>query len=139
MAASAAVNGFGTTFSYLSTDPSTYTALAEVVAVTPPQWTRETVDVTHMGSDDAYREYIGTLFDGGEVTLTLNYLEAGMTLLQTLIGAGTETFKITLPGSSTIVFMGIPTSVAPSEIVIDDKVTVELTIKVTGKPTFTVV
>lgn len=139
MAASAAVSGFGTTLSYLSTDPSTYTALGEVVSVTPPQWTRETIEVTHMASDDAYREYIGGLFDGGEVTVTLNYVEAGMTLLQTLIGAGVETFKITLPGASTIIFSAIPTGVAPSELVIDDKATVELTMKVTGKPAFAVV
>ena len=138
MAASAAVSGFGTTFAYESA-ADTYTALGEVVAVTPPQWTRETVDVTHMGSDDSYREYIGTLFDGGEVSVTLNYVEAGMTLLQTLIGAGVERFKITIPGSSTVIFQAIPTGVAPSELVIDDKVTVELSLKVTGKPTFAAV
>lgn len=136
MAASAAAAGFGTTFSYLSTDPSTYTALAEVLSVTPPSISVETVDVTHMGSDDGFREYIASLKDGGEVTVNLNYVEASATLLQTLVLAGVEGFKITFPGSSTVTFSGIPTAFSFDDVVIDDKIAMSLTIKVTGKPVF---
>lgn len=136
MAASASVNGFGTTFSYLSTDPSTYTALAEVLSVTPPSISVETVDATHMGSDDGFREFIASLKDGGEVTVNLNYVEASATLLQTLVLAGMETFKITFPGSSTFIFSGIPTAFAFDDVVIDDKVAMSLTIKVSGKPVY---
>ena len=139
MAASAAVSGFGTTFSYLSTDPSTYTALGEVLNVTSPDKSRETVDVTHMGSDNAHHEYIGTLFEAGSVTVVMNYTEAGAALCETLFAAGTETFKITYPGSSTEVFSGIPTGFTNGDLVIDDKVTMTLTIKITGKSTYTVV
>jgi hypothetical protein len=139
MAASAASNGFGAVFAYLSTNPSTYTDLAEVLSVTPPSINVETVDVTHMGSDDGFREYIASLKDGGEVTVNLNYVEASATLLQTLVLAGVETWKITLPGSSTLIFSGIPTAFAFDEVVIDDKITMSLTIKVTGKPVYAAV
>lgn len=139
MAASSAVNGFGATFAYLSTDPSTYTTLAEVLSVTPPSISVETVDATHMGSDDGFREYIASLKDGGEVTVNLNYVESSATLLQTLVLAGVETFKVTFPGSSTFVFSGIPTNFAFDDVVIDDKVAMSLTIKVTGKPVYTAV
>jgi hypothetical protein len=139
MAASAAVNGFGAIFAYLSTDPSTYTALAEVLSVTPPSISVETVDVTHMGSDDGFREYVASLKDGGEVTVNLNYVEASATLLQTLVLAGMETFRITFPGSSTFTFTGIPTAFSFDDVVIDDKVAMSLTIKVSGKPIFAAV
>lgn len=139
MAASAAVNGFGAIFAYLSTDPSTYTALAEVLSVTPPSIAVETVDVTHMGSDDGFREYVASLKDGGEVTVNLNYVEASATLLQTLVLAGMETFRITFPGSSTFTFTGIPTAFSFDDVVIDDKVAMSLTIKVSGKPIFAAV
>ena len=138
MAASAAVNGFGTIFAYESA-ASTYTAFGEVLNVTPPSWNRETIDATHMASDDSYREHIASLFSAGECVVTLNYIEAGMTLLQTIIGAGLESFKITIPGASTIIFNAIPTGVKMSDLQIDDKVTVELTLQPTGKPTFTAV
>lgn len=138
MPASAAVNGFGTTFSYESA-PSTYTALGEVMSVTPPTFSRETIDATHMASDDTFREYIGGVFDGGEVTVNMNYVEAQATLCQTLLLAGVESFRIVIPGASTIVFSGIPTGYAVGELVIDDKVTHSLTIKVTGKPIYTAV
>ncbi len=132
MAASAASAGFGTTFAYMSA-ADTYTSLAEVLSVTPPSISVETIDATHMGSDDGFREFIASLKDGGECTVNLNYVEASATLLQTLVLAGMETFKITFPGSSTVVFTGIPTAFTFDDVVIDDKIAMSLTIKVSGK------
>ncbi len=139
MAASAAASGFGAVFAYLSTEPSTYTALAEVISVTPPSISVETIDATHMASDDGFREFIASLKDGGECVVTMNYVEASATLLQTLVLAGKETFRITLPGSSTFTFTGIPTNFTVDEVTIDDKMTMSLTIKVSGKPVYAAV
>lgn len=135
MAASAATSGFGATFSYLSA-VDTYTALAEVMSVTPPSISVETIEATHMGSDDGFREFIASLKDGGECVVTMNYVESSATLLQTLVLAGLETFKITLAGSSTLIFSGIPTNFAIDDVVIDDKMTMSFTVKVSGKPTY---
>lgn len=135
MAASAAVTGFGTIFAYESiTD--TYTPLGEIISVNPPKKSRETVDVTHMGSDDGYREYGAALKDGGEFEISFNYVEAGMTLAETIFDAGIEKFKITVPGSSTIIFNAIPTGLGLETLVIDDKVTGTMTGKVSGKPAY---
>ncbi len=135
MAASAASSGFGAVFAYESA-ASVFTALAEVLSVTPPAIAVETIEVTHMGSDDGFREYIAGLKDGGEVTVNMNYVEASATLLQTLVLAGIETFRITFPGSSTYTFSGIPTAFTFDDVVIDDKIAMSLTIKVSGKPTY---
>ena len=48
---------------------STYTAIGQVVDVTPPQIANPSVDVTHLGSSE--REKIGTIYDGGTVSFTL--------------------------------------------------------------------
>ncbi len=139
MAASVATSGFGAVFAYLSTDPTTYTSLSEVVSITVPEITVETIDVTHHASDDGFREIIAGLKDGGEATVTMNYIEASATLLQTLVLAGRETFRITFNGASTYTFTGVPTAFSFGDLVIDDKMTMSLTIKVSGKPTFAAV
>ena len=84
MPASAATLGFGAVFAYESAT-SVFTALAEVLSITPPEITTETTDVTHLGSDDGFREFIAALRDGGEATVNMNYVEASATLLQTLV------------------------------------------------------
>jgi hypothetical protein len=139
MSASAASSGFGTTFSYLSTDPSTYTALSEVISISGGDIEREVIEATHMASDDGYREKIGGMLNVTPYVVVLNYIEASATLLETLIGAGRETFKITYPGSSTRVFSGIPTGLSYGDASIDDKLTMTLTIEPSGKSVYTAV
>lgn len=138
MAASAATSGFGATFAYES-GVGVYTALAEVLSITPPSISVETIETTHMASDDGFREYIASLKDGGECVVNLNYVESSATLLQTLVLAGLETFKITLAGASTITFSGVPTAFTFDDVVIDDKMAMSLTIKVSGKPVYAAV
>lgn len=136
MAASAAKSGFGATVEYLSTEPSTYSTIGELLAVTPPNQSRETIDVTHHLSPDGYREFIGSLRDGGESTLTFNYTETGAALLQTLFAAEVEEFKITLAGGATIVFDALVTAIELDEVVVDDKMGMNMTLKVSGKPVY---
>lgn len=135
MAASAASSGFGGVFAYMSA-PDTYTDLAEVVSFTPPGISVETIDATHMSSDDGFREFISGLKDGKDFSVVLNYVEASATLLQTLVLAGKETFRITLAGGSTLTFSGIPTDFQIDDVVIDDKMTMSLAGKTSGKPVF---
>lgn len=138
MAATAATKGFGTTVDYLSTAPSTYSTIGELVAVTPPAKTRETIDATHMLSPDGYREFISSLRDGGEATFTFNYTAAGYAILEDHFDDDEPaTYKITLVDGATIVFSGLVTEHPIDDIAIDDKVGMSATVKVTGKPVYT--
>lgn len=137
MAASAAQSGFGVTAEYLATGPSTYATIGELVNVSPPSPTRETIDVTHHGSPDGYREYIGSLKDGGEATLFFNYTEDGYVILQTIFDAGSETIRLTFPGSATLIFTMIPTGIPLDDVEVDGKMAMSMPMKVTGKPLFT--
>lgn len=138
MAATAAKTGFGTTLQYLSTDPSTYSTIGELKSFTPPSSTRETVDATHMASPDGYREFIGTLRDGGEATATFNFTAAGYAILNTIFDQDAlETFKATLPGGDNFVYQAIITEKPIDNIEIDGIVMMSATFKISGKPVFT--
>jgi len=138
MAATQATKGFGTIVEYLSTAPSTYSPIGELVGVTPPQKSRETIDATHMASPDGYREFISSLRDGGEATLTFNYTEAGYQVLEDMFDDDDPaTYRITLTDGATIGFSGLVTDQPIDDVAIDDKVGMSATIKVTGKVTFT--
>ncbi|RZJ44971.1 MAG: hypothetical protein EON87_08645 [Brevundimonas sp.] len=138
MAKTAAIKGFGTLVEYITTLPSTYGTIGELVAVTPPSKTRDTIDVTHMASPDGYREFIAALRDGGEASLTFNYTKAGFTVLTTIFDSDAlKTFRITLPDASTFVFDGLLTEAPLDNVEVDGKVAMSATIKVSGKPVFT--
>ena len=49
-----------------------FATVAEVTAISGPGISRDTIDATHMESPDRFREFVGGLRDGGEVTVTLN-------------------------------------------------------------------
>ncbi|GLK49491.1 hypothetical protein GCM10017620_24640 [Brevundimonas intermedia] len=138
MAATEAVKGFGLTAEYLSTAPSTYSAIGELLSATPPQKSREVIDATHMQSPGGYREFISSLRDGGEATLTFNYTADGYEVLEGMFDDDDPAnFRITLSDGATIVFDGLVTEQPIDDIAIDDKIGMSATIKVTGPVTFT--
>lgn len=141
MAASGALAGYGATFS-IKGSGSTYAAVAEVTSITPPGLTRETIDVTHLTSDDQTKEFIGSLIEAGEASLSINYIpsaaDALMTAFTTNGGAGE--FRITYPrGDFQMDFRGIITGYEQGDIVVDDKLSATLTIKCSGRPTISAV
>lgn len=138
MAASEATIGLGTTFSYLATAPSTYAIIGEAVSIQPPQPVRETVDVTHLSSPDGTREFIGTLRDGGEASVTLNFTDDAYEIASDLfLEDDVQTFKITYPGGGTEIFRGIVTGKPSEAIEVDSVRRFTLPIKVSGLPTYT--
>jgi predicted secreted protein len=70
MSASAAVSGYATTLKRATV------AIAEVVGVQGPSATRDSIEVTHLTSDNGWKEFLGGLKDGGEVSFTLNWLSS---------------------------------------------------------------
>lgn len=141
MAASGALAGYGAKFSIKGAG-STYTAVAEVVSITPPGLTRETIDVTHLNSDDQTKEFIGSLIEAGEATITINYVPSASDVLLTAFttNGGAGEFRITYPKNDfNMDFKGIITGYEQGDIVVDDKLSATLTIKCSGRPTITAV
>lgn len=121
--------------------PEVFTAVAEVTSVSGPTLARDPVEATHTDSTEAWREFIAGLKDGGEVTITMNFLAGNATqnnsgLLGDFNSQAAQNYRITWPSSPTVdwTFAAILTGFEP-DAPIDDRMTASATFKITGKPT----
>lgn len=144
-----AMIGHGTRFQIFDVDasPPAWVAVAEIVSVTPPSMTRDTVDATHAESEEKWREYIPGLRDGGEVSLEVNFIPDGPgteTIMATFNKDEVVTCRIIFPDgdpdASPITatvwqFSGFCTNFAPTAP-FDNKMSATVTFKLSGKPQF---
>ncbi|MCZ2155741.1 MAG: hypothetical protein LC114_17890 [Bryobacterales bacterium] len=121
--------------------PEVFTAIAEITELTPPQMSRDDIDVTSHQSSDGYREFISGLRDSGEVSFKANWLPTNSThdgttgLLETFNDDVNHNWKIILPNTLiTIAFSGFLTAFEP-DLPLEEQAQLSGTIKVSGKPT----
>lgn len=57
-----------------ATGGETFTTIAEVTSLGGPNESADLIEVTHMESDGAYKEFISALHDGGELSTNINFL-----------------------------------------------------------------
>lgn len=132
-------DGFGVAFERSDMGaPGTFTAIASVTNVGGPETSRETYETTAHDSPDGWREFIGGLKDGGEVSLELNYdPREHDTLVEDYDDEDPRDYRVVWPrGLGTWAFKAIMTGFNPSGPS-DDKLSAEATFKVSGKPTIT--
>jgi predicted secreted protein len=132
--ASNAVAGVGTQFRRWS--GTNWVNMAEINSITGPGVTREQIDVTSLDSTGGWREYIGGFRDGGTVALAMNFTRSTYEVMFTDFESNlSQNYEILLPDleATSIEFMGIVTE-CPLTISPDDKITADVTIKVTGQP-----
>lgn len=135
MPESDATVGYGARFGIEGGTPGTYVYVAEVASITPPGWTRDTVDVTHLESPDSAKEYIGGMVEGGEASVTINFVPSATDALETAFLAGSGNYRILFPsGTVALDFAGIVTGYEMGDVVADDKMSATFTVKATGLP-----
>lgn len=142
MAASSGIQYDGTVLSYGDDSTATTNAvtLTEVISVSSPQLTIGATEFTHLGSDDNAREFKAGLIDSGEITFTLNYHETLTNTLETLAVAGsTKYWKVLFSDSSHWICAGFITSLGTPSGSEDERVTLDVTVKLTGRAAFTAV
>jgi hypothetical protein len=131
--------GYGAKFG-IKGPSTTYVYVAEVVSLTPPGWTRDTVEVTHLESPDSAKEYIPGLIDAGEATITVNFKPIQADVLLASFNAPVDEFRVLFPGGTVALdFDGIVTGYEMGDLVADDKMSATFTVKATGKPVLTTV
>ncbi|HET7041687.1 MAG TPA: phage tail tube protein [Gemmatimonadales bacterium] len=130
------LDAFGTTLERETITPGTFAALAKITNIGGPGISRETLDVTAHDSPDGWREFLGGLKDGGEVSADINYDPADHDTLVADLDAQAINYRITWPGGAKWAFPAILTGFEPSAP-FDDKLTASITWKVAGKPTLT--
>lgn len=100
---------------------------AEILDVTPPAWSRESVDTTHQGTTTARTFTPVDLYDGGEFSFEHHYQPDDTPPMTTVA----EEITLTFPEGATQVFDGFMTSYEPA-VPLEDKMTCTSTVKVTG-------
>jgi predicted secreted protein len=128
--ASAALSGVGTVFQRNSV------AIAEVNSITGPTMTRDFIDVTSLDSTGGYREFITGFRDAGTISLSMNFTPASyLALKQDFESSVAQAYDIVIgnhPTHTTLSFEGLVTEI-PITVPTDDKITVDCTIKISGK------
>jgi len=128
--------GYGAVFGIESATPGTYTAVAEVTSITIPSRSRDAIEATHLGSANAYKQFIAGLKDGGECTLGLNFVAGATAVMVAAFEAEKGKYRIIAPdGVNTIIFEGFFTEYSPPELAPGDLMTATATIKLSGMAT----
>jgi predicted secreted protein len=115
-------------------------ALAEVTNVTGPNSKVDTLDVTHYGSANNYREFIATFIDAGEVTIEGNFISGDATgqiaMITDFQARSLKEAIITLPTASatTWTFNAIITALSFAQPM-DGKLGFTATLKISGAAT----
>jgi hypothetical protein len=120
-----AITSYDTQFSFGATIGEVMNLSLGGISVNP-------VETSHLRSTSNAKTFISGMIDAGEISLTINYAKAQF---NTLIGLlrSSQAFVLTMPDSSTLTGSGILTSLG-LEIPEDDRVTVPITVKISGLP-----
>lgn len=135
--ASSAVAGVGTVIQRWNTSTGNWDKLAEVNSISGPTMTRDFIDVTSLDSTGGYREFITGFRDAGTVTLNMNFTRTSYDLMKADFENDTaQNYEIVLSDTvnTSFEFEGLVTEI-PLEVPTDDKITVSVTIKLTGAVT----
>ena len=138
MATEAAI-GWGSIYEIGAASPgTTFTEIAEVVSITPPEATADRIDVTHMKSPQRRREYIAGLIDTGEAGFEINWAPGSATdvLIKGLLDSGEiRPHRITFPNGHRVTFNGAITGYTRA-IPVDDRMTATITVAPSGGETW---
>ncbi|EFC78983.1 phage tail tube protein [Parafrankia sp. EUN1f] len=137
------MDGFGTQLrrGNGATPIETFTTIAEVTNISGPSMERETLDMTSHSSPDKWREFIGGIKDGGEVSIDMNYDIGEAThnaLQEDFDDEDPRHFQIVFPDDvETAWEVNLVLTKLEPEYPYDDKMACSAAWKVSGKPNLT--
>jgi predicted secreted protein len=114
-----------------------WVSVGEVINISGPSMSRETIDVTSLASTGGYREFIAGFRDPGTLTFTMNFTRSDYETMKTDFESDTEVdYEMILPDDdvTTFEFSGLVTEL-PLNLDPGSQITCNITIKVTGQIT----
>lgn len=122
----------------------TFTTIAELRDISGPSFSLATVDVTPQTATGAWREFVATLLDAGEVTFDINFIptenthDVGAGLIKDMKNRTNRNFQVVWSdtGSTTWTLSTYITGFSPTAPV-DGELSASITLKITGEPTIT--
>lgn len=131
--------GVGSKFQRETGTPGTYTDIAQVVGITPPQAAVDVVEVEDLDPPEAVKKKLPGLIDAGEVTVTLNFdpSDTGHSTLESdFWERSTHKYRIVLPDDNGWTFEAFISDFSPSDVAAGEPVQAEVTFTLSGKPSF---
>lgn len=130
--------GVGTKF-YFETTPAggSYTELADIVAIVPPDRTLGTTATTTFAATNKYKTFMGTMIEGGDAEVTIQYdpeSSVNATLNTILTTTTARLYKIVYPGGGNKIFSAVMINIG-DEIPMDDVLRRTLKFKSSGAHT----
>jgi hypothetical protein len=119
-------------------------AIAEITKLGVGAITLETNDVSNHDSANDFREFIGGMLDGGEISIEGNFISSDtdgqIGLLTDQLAKTVQDFIITWPTAvtATYTFKALVTKFKPPDFNYDGTQTFSATLKITGKPTLAI-
>lgn len=132
-----AITGVGTVFNRWNATSSGWEAIAEVNQITGPNMSRDAIDTTALDTEGGYRTFINGFRNAGEIQLEANFTRAGFEAFQADFESDVaQDYQIVLPDTdeTTLEFSGLVQEL-PLTIPPDDKVTMNVVIKISGPVT----
>ena len=132
-----AIAGVGTKFRRWNSATGAWEDLAQINSIEGPGMSRDFIDTTALDTAGGYRTFITGFRDAGQVTLNMNFTRDSYDKMQTdFESSAAQNYEIILPDddNTTLEFEGYVTEL-PLSVTPDDKVTANVTIKVSGQPT----
>lgn len=130
-----AVSGIGASFRRWDTSSGTWTKIAEVLNIGGPTMSRDTIETTSLDNTDGYKTFIGALRDGGDVSFGMIFSLATFEAMKDdFEDDDPKNYEIVLPDAdnTSLEFEGLVTEL-PLDVPVDDKITCDVSIKISGK------
>jgi predicted secreted protein len=129
-----AISGVGAEFRRWNISTEIWEAIAEINSITGPGMSRDTIDTTALDTVGGYRTFIAGFRNPGTLTLAMNFTRNTYELMLADYEAeAAVNYEILLPDGegTSLTFEGLVTEL-PLTIPPDDKITVDVTIQITG-------
>lgn len=110
-----ALLGWGTTFQ--TADGASWLTVAEVTSISPPNPSRDSIDLGHENGPDDWRENMPGMKGGGEVKLEFNFVPGGDTYNQLMAELDDKLVRrrrIVFPNGAILGFSAFLTSLEPT-------------------------
>lgn len=136
--------GFLVTLDWDAAGGTAYTTIGQVMDIAGPEMSRDEVNVTTRDSTEYWMEFIKGMKNGGNITFDLvldlalaTHGTAATGLLSDLQGETViPAWRMNFPNSKLATFVGFITGYPPAAPM-KDALTTGITVKITGKPSFT--
>jgi predicted secreted protein len=129
--------GVGTQLRRWNSSTALWESIAEINSITGPGMTRDVIDTTALDTVGGYRTFITGFRNAGTVVLAMNFTrDTYETMKNDFESDSAQDYEIVLPDddNTSLEFQGLVTEL-PLSIPPDDKITVDVTIQISGQVT----